>query len=281
MGAHIKDGGNNMSNVEDKLILTFNEKKKMLEEIGEGDLIDLFNDYKTSYKPIKRKKSQLDQQISAGITADEKEMLTKEFNLLKKAGTLSKSAFIRNRVISEIDIEDWKERALRGLKDLNEDKWDKAKLEKQLKENVLLLENLDQEDDEGEFFYEKKITELERMIAELSRPTQRRGYKISGRVTFNEASHIRWRAARLTLTVADYIRFMLFGYTPFSDADTHLSLDARRRFYISVLDVSRNGWGKPPHIEECPNCNRYMLEARAWKEKLERIQRLNPDLREA
>lgn len=256
------------------LILTYEDKKELLEEINQDDLMDLFKDYKTTYKPLKQKKSQLDQKISAGITAAERDLLTREFDAIKKAGNLSRSAMIRNKVIAELDIAEWEERARNGLKDFEDEKWDEAKLKRNLKHKIMLLDNVEDDDEESEIILTREITELERQISELSKPTIRRGFRITGRVTFNEANHIRWRAARLTITVADYVRFMLFDYYPFTEADQHMSIDARKRFYISVLDVARNGWGRPPHVEECPNCQRYAEEAQAYKEKLERLQRL-------
>lgn len=113
------------------------------------------------------------------------------------------------------------------------------------------------------------------MLVELGRPTIRRSSRMSGRLTFNEANLIRWRAGRLTITVADYMRFLIFGYLPFSENDRHLSIDSRRRFYVAILDVIQNGWGNPPKVEECPNCARYTHENQQLREKLERLRHLS------
>ena len=77
------------------------------------------------------------------------------------------------------------------------------------------------------------------------------------------------------MTVADYMRYLVFGYTPFTENDRHLSIDARRRFYISVLDVAANGWGTPPHTEECENCARYAHENKELRAKLDRLRGLS------
>ena len=92
------------------------------------------------------------------------------------------------------------------------------------------------------------------------RVSKSRKYRLTGRVTTNEVNTIRWRAARLSLTVSDYMRFLLFDYMPFSGEDGHLSTDSRKKFYISIIDVARNGWGEPPQVEDCHDCARYKEE---------------------
>lgn len=258
----------------DDEILSYEARKDILKKIGQQDLLKIFDDYKPKYKPISRKRSPLDQQISLGISKDEKEKIAKEVKAIKKTGEqVTISALVRSRAIGEIDIEEWRERATIGLKELNSIKWDKSSIEKNLRKLYGQLDGIE-DDEETEYVLNQKIKEYELMRKELERPTIKRSSRMSGRVTFNEANLIRWRAARLTITVADYMRFLIFGYLPFTENDRHFSIDARRRFYIAILDIVENGWGSPPQVEECENCARYAHENKELKRKLERLRKL-------
>ena len=115
---------------------------------------------------------------------------------------------------------------------------------------------------------------IENKLESLKAVSSKRSYRVAGRVTFDEANHIKWRAGRLSLSVADYLRFLLFGYYPNSENDKHMSLIARKRFYISVLDVYKNGWGNPPQLNGCPNCARYQKDIQILKEQIARYQAL-------
>ena len=60
-------------------ILSIKEKEKILEEIHQKDLIDLFKKgFKPQYKRVESKKTILDQQISIAIDTDEKNMIALE-----------------------------------------------------------------------------------------------------------------------------------------------------------------------------------------------------------
>ena len=255
-------------------LMSFDAKMEILKEIKQEGAMDAFKKFKTAYKPITKKKAPLDQLIAVGISATEKNILQREIEAIKKAGTpTTVSAFVRSRAVGTIDIHEWKEYAIKGLRDLSLPKWDKNQVKKDLNRTMVKLENLEDGDSEGEFIYRKQIKEYQSVLEEIDRPTERRGFRLSGRVTFNEANHIRWRAAKLNITVTDYMRFLIFGHKPFSEFDRHLSIDARKRFYISILDVAANGWGETPHIIDCENCARYAAENEALKQKLERIQK--------
>lgn len=260
----------------DDELLSYEARKEILKEIGQEDLLKIFDNYKPNYKPIQRKKSPLDQQISLGISKEERKIIANEIKEIKRTGEkVTISSLVRSRAISEIDLEAWRERAKIGLKELNSLKWNKPEIEKKLRQCYSQFDEIEDDDDESALVLSKKIKEYEAMIIELDRPTIRRSSRMSGRVTFNEANLIRWRAGRLTITVADYMRFLIFGYLPFSENDRHLSIDARRRFYVAILDVVQNGWGNPPEVEECPNCARYAHENQQLREKLERLRNLS------
>lgn len=257
-------------------MLSYNARKDILKKIGQKDLLKLFDDYKPKYKPVTRKKSPLDQQISLGISKAEKDTIAKEIKSIKGTGEqVTISSLVRSRAIGEIDLEEWRERAVIGLKELDSLKWNKSSIEKKLRQAYGQFDEIEDDDEETPLVLNRKIKQYEAMLEELSRPTIRRSSRMSGRVTFNEANLIRWRAGRLTITVADYMRFMIFGYLPFSENDRHFSIDARRRFYVAIIDVVNNGWGEPPEVEECENCVRYANENRELREKLERLRKFS------
>lgn len=260
----------------DNDLLSYEARKEILKKLGQKDLLEIFDNYKPTYKPITRKKSPLDQQISLGISKQERENIAKEIKKIKKSGeSVTISSLVRSRAVGEIDLEEWRERAEIGLKELNSEKWDKSAIQQNLRQSYSQFDEMEDDDDESALVLSKKIKEYEAMLEELNRPTIRRSSRMSGRVTFNEANLIRWRAGRLTVTVADYMRFLIFGYVPFTENDRHLSIDARRRFYVAILDVVKNGWGEPEEIEECPNCTRYAHENQELRAKLERLRKLS------
>lgn len=261
-------------------ILSIKEKEKILEEIHQKDLIDLFKKgFKPQYKRVESKKTILDQQISIAIDTDEKNMIALELNEIRKvANKTSLASFIRSRSLATFDIAEWYQQALEGLEELSSDSWNPKTLQNERKQYIKLLDDLeDSEDDsrdEDMLFYKTRLDETEEKINSLKKQNRKRGYRVSTRVTYEEANTIRWRAARLSITVPDYMRYVIFGYLPFTDADYNLSLEARKRFYVSIIDVYKNGWGEIPEVNECPNCARYKHEIEVLRDKVARYELL-------
>lgn len=261
-------------------ILSIKEKEKILEEIHQKDLIDLFKKgFKPQYKRVESKKTILDQQISIAIDTDEKNMIALELNEIRKvANKTSLASFIRSRSLATFDIAEWYQQALEGLEELSSDSWNPKTLQNERKQYIKLLDDLeDSEDDsrdEDMLFYKTRLDETEQKINSLKKQNRKRGYRVSTRVTYEEANTIRWRAARLSITVPDYMRYVIFGYLPFTDADYNLSLEARKRFYVSIIDVYKNGWGEIPKVNECPNCARYKHEIEVLRDKVARYELL-------
>lgn len=253
-------------------VLSLEEKTKLLKEINKEGLLDLFKNSKnTQFKPVEAKKVSLDQQVSLSLSQTEKDYIGRELQSIRQIGRgISVSSFVRNRSITPIDIEEWAERATEGLNLLTSPEYNEQHLVKKKKQFMKLLEEVEEDDKEQEFYYNKQLQEINNRLEEIKKIPPQRRFRLSGRVTFNEANSIKWRAARLSLTVADYLRFVIFGYTPFSDADKHMSLDSRKRFYISILDVRKNGWGEPPQVNECPNCARLQHDIGILREQLAR-----------
>lgn len=261
-------------------ILSIKEKEKILEEIHQKDLIDLFKKgFKPQYKRVESKKTILDQQISIAIDTDEKNMIALELNEIRKvANKTSLASFIRSRSLATFDIAEWYQQALEGLEELSSDSWNPKTLQNERKQYIKLLDDLeDSEDDsrdEDMLFYKTRLDKTEQKINSLKKQNRKRGYRVSTRVTYEEANTIRWRAARLSITVPDYMRYVIFGYLPFTDADYNLSLEARKRFYVSIIDVYKNGWGEIPEVNECPNCARYKHEIEVLRDKVARYELL-------
>ena len=261
-------------------ILSIKEKEKILEEIHQKDLIDLFKKgFKPQYKRVESKKTILDQQISIAIDTDEKNMIALELNEIRKvANKTSLASFIRSRSLATFDIAEWYQQALEGLEELSSDSWNPKTLQNERKQYIKLLDDLeDSEDDsrdEDMLFYKTRLDETEQKINSLKKQNRKRGYRVSTRVTYEEANTIRWRAARLSITVPDYMRYVIFGYLPFTDADYNLSLEARKRFHVSIIDVYKNGWGEIPEVNECPNCARYKHEIEVLRDKVARYELL-------
>lgn len=261
-------------------ILSIKEKEKILEEIHQKDLIDLFKKgFKPQYKRVESKKTILDQQISIAIDTDEKNMIALELNEIRKvANKTSLASFIRSRSLATFDIAEWYQQALEGLEELSSDSWNPKTLQNERKQYIKLLDDLeDSEDDsrdEDMLFYKTRLDETEQKINSLKKQNRKRGYRVSTRVTYEAANTIRWRAARLSITVPDYMRYVIFGYLPFTDADYNLSLEARKRFYVSIIDVYKNGWGEIPEVNECPNCARYKHEIEVLRDKVARYELL-------
>lgn len=261
-------------------ILSIKEKEKILEEIHQKDLIDLFKKgFKPQYKRVESKKTILDQQISIAIDTDEKNMIALELNEIRKvANKTSLASFIRSRSLATFDIAEWYQQAIEGLEELSSESWNPKNLQNERKRFIKLLDDLeDSEDDsrdEDMLYYKTQLDECEQKLNSLKKQNRKRGYRVSTRVTYEEANTIRWRAARLSITVPDYMRYVIFGYLPFTDADYNLSLEARKRFYVSIIDVYKNGWGEIPEVNESPNCARYKHEIEVLRDKVSRYEML-------
>lgn len=256
-------------------ILSLKEKEKICKELGVEHSLESFKSYYTTYTPVKSKELALDQQISISIAENEKHYIGQELREIKSIGpAISLSAFVRNRTVGDIDIQAWNERALAGLKTLSSKEYDEKELGKEKLRYVRLIEKTDDSENELMFYYETRLKEVENKLKDIERTKPKRTLRINARVTFTEANVIRWRASRLSLTVADYMRFLLFNYLPFSEADRYLTIDQRKRFYISVIDIARNGWGEAPKVTECPHCARHQKDIRILKEQIERYKLL-------
>jgi len=251
--------------------LTVESKLAILRELGREDMIEIFKEYKPR-KVRARRSAPLDQRINLLLSQEEKALLENEVRALKSQGeNVSLAQLIRSKSLSSIDLVGWREKAEEAFKNLEEIKENEAELKKQ--RGQLVLECEEESNGEGEadnediVYLQKKIMEIDRKLGKLMAKKVTRSVRLSGRMTMVEAETIKWRANRLCISTSDYLRFMIFGRDPDSNADAHLSYDAKRRFYISIIDVANNGWGDPPSVYQCSQCAHYLeqmekLEAR-------------------
>lgn len=263
---------------EDIDALKLENKRNILAGIGQQNLINLFQN-QPKFKPVEPKKLALDQQVAITLSENEKERLINDRDKIQELGKLpSISSYIRKKIVLPLDIEEWRGLAEQGLKDLNNSDTESKSLSKQklkLINAIDLLDditNVDKDTQEVEKLKQELQQVEERLSLLKSTKQEKRIYKLTGNITFNEANFVRWRAARLSIPVADFIRFTLFDYQPTID-DNHMSVDARKRFYISILDVYDNGWGKPPVVNECPNCARYLADIKRLQQQIEYLQK--------
>lgn len=259
---------------EDIDALKLENKQSILAGLGQENLMKLFQN-QPKFKPIEPKKIALDQQIAITLSENEKQRLIQDRERIRELGKLpSISSYIRKKILLQLDIEQWREFAEQGLKNLDNSDTESKTLQKQ---KIRLINSIDQLDDiiksdidtEEIDRLKKELEEIEnRLMLLKSTKQEKRIYRLSGNITFNEANFVRWRAARLSLSLADYIRFILFDYQPTID-DNHMSVESRKRFYVSILEVAQNGWGNPPVVNECPNCARYLDDIKKLQEQIE------------
>lgn len=257
-------------------------KNQMLKDIAEDELIALFKkSYKESvYKSASPQSTTLDQQFVISLTEKEKDTLRADLlNIQKTAPKTRISHYIRQKSLNQVDIVEWSECAAEGLKRLASKEYDEKNLLQTKKHLLMLIDrNEDESDDdikrENFITLTGKLNDTDRKLEELKRSTERKLYRLIGRVTFNESNFVRWRAYRLSLTISDYLRFVLFDYKPNTFADRCLSVNARKRFYFSILDIYKNGWGEPPHYDKCSKCEEYLEEIKQLRLQLERYQAL-------
>ena len=265
-------------------LIGYDEKKKLLKEIHQEHIIDLFKKgYKSSYQAPKHNADPLDQSITIAITSNEKDIISNELTEIRKhGGRTTVASFCRKRTIISIYVIEWRDRALQGLKELNGPDWTRRSLEMKRKTALKKLSKVASDDNEGKILYQQRIKEFNRKLKLIERPEERRQYRIKVRYTYNEAKNIRWNAARLSLTIADYIRFVLFGYLPYSKDDKGMSVNYRRRFYVSIMEVARNGFGNPPIENHDDNTQKYISIINELRKKNERLRNaLTPTQRKA
>ena len=246
------------------------DKLAILESMGRPELIDLFKEWKPRVSTRKSRGAPLDQRVSITVTGQERVSLDNELRAIKSSGDrITMSQFIRNRALGSVDINGWREVAESALSEIEETVKNQVSLRK---ERDFLAVQIDEEDDADESaLYSAKLHDINRRLTKIVAQNEKRNNRLSGRMSMPEAETVKWRAQRLCVSSSDYLRMMIFGLEPNSAADSHMSLDAKRRFHISSVDVANNGWGNPPTIYECSQCENYMEEIQRLRSENEQL----------
>lgn len=254
--------------------MSVDEKLKILDEMGRPELIDLFKEWKPRVSNRKKRGAPLDQRVSITVTTQERVSLDNELRSIKGSGErITMSQFIRNRALGSVNINGWREIAENALNEIENTEKNQADIRKERDDLAVLM---DEEDDANEAsLYASKIDDINRRLNKLVAQNEKRNNRLSGRMSMPEAETIKWRAQRLCISSSDYLRMMIFGLEPDSVADAHMSIDAKRRFYISIVDVAQNGWGNTPTIYECSQCENYMEEIRRLRAENEQLRKFS------
>lgn len=252
--------------------ITVDDKLKILEELGQPELIELFKEW--APRPRRQARSApLDQRVSVTVSSQEKVTLNAELEGMKHDGEkLNASQFIRNRALGNIDVNGWREIAIQSLKELDEIAAGEKDISKRKLQLAALMEETD--DPEEQYAYEREIASINGKLNRLKAHSEKRDKRLTGRMSYAESEMVKWRAQRLMISSSDYLRLVLFNLTPNSRGDSHLSLDARRRFYVSIIDVADNGFGDCPTIYNCPNCGNYLDEIEKLRSHIKILEEL-------
>lgn len=255
--------------------LSVNDKLKILEQRGQSDLIEIFKDWKPRSSTRRRKGAPLDQRVSIALAGAERAVLDGEIRAIKATGqSTTLGALIRSRAMGSPNMADWRETAWLALDELDTLSKSQADLKNRKKMIELALEDGDDhEDEEQASLLERELVDISNKIGKLSSKTgDKRNVRLQGRMTYAESETVKFRAQRLCLSTTDYLRMLIFDLTPNSAADQHLNLDARRRFYVSIIDVADNGWGNPPGVFKCSQCESYAEEISRLQERIKQLE---------
>jgi hypothetical protein len=255
--------------------LSVNDKLKILEQRGQSDLIEIFKDWKPRSASRRRKGAPLDQRVSIALAASERAVLDGEIRAIKATGQgITLGGLIRSRAMGAPNMADWRETAWLALDELDT----LAASQKDLKNRKKMIEfeleeGDDHEDQEQVSILERELVQVSDKLAKLNSKTgDKRNVRLQGRMTYAESETVKFRAQRLCLSTTDYLRMLIFDLTPNSAADQHLNLDARRRFYVSIIDVADNGWGNPPGVFKCSQCESYAEEISRLQERVRQFE---------
>lgn len=249
--------------------MSVNEKIEFLNEIGRSELVDLFKEWKPKASPRRKKSAPLDQRVTVTVTAQERVSLDNEVKKLNDLGSkVSMSNFIRNRALSSVDINGWKNIAENSLKELDDIEKNQENIKKEIDNLIYLVEEENDEQSADTEAYYIEVEKLRNRLKKITVQNAKRSSRLSGRMSMKESEIIKWRAERLMISASDYLRMMIFALEPDSIADQHMSIDAKRRFYISIIEVANNGWGEPPHLYECSQCGNYVDRIKELEEEL-------------
>ena len=256
--------------------MSLDAKLKTLEQLGREDLISLFKDFvPVRNRRKKRTTPPLDQRITLAVSTVQRQKLESELRSLRHAGEkVSMAQYVRNKCIQSPDIQQWATIAKEQLRELDDTEQNKPELEKQRLNLALELENSDEEDVYENAHIINKLNDINRRLTSLTSVPSQLSHRLSGRMTAREAQIVRYRADRLCLTVSDYLRLILFDMLPGGAATQHLTLDNKRRFFVSIVEVAENGFGDTPEVYNCSSCQGYLEEIHQLRQEIDALRAL-------
>ena len=195
----------------------------------------------------------VDQRVTLVVTAPERARANIEAARGNK-GTLA--SLIRNRAVRSIDMNEWLPEALSALETLRREESERDLLRRQIAQTNRSIESAKMGRNAASVdALSSTRDELHAKYTSIGGAPTKRDSRIVGRLTLVDYEVVAWRAARLHITISDYLRIMLFNLSP-GQSDKHLSANSRRRFYESIIEISRDGWGEPPRSssDKCPHC---------------------------
>ena len=249
--------------------MSVEDKLKVLEQMDRSDLVEIFKDWKPRVSKRRRRGAPLDQRVTITVTGDERTNLNDEIKSLSVTERISMSQFIRNRAIGSVDIVGWRDIAVKALEEIEDTVKNQASMRK--KRSALNLQADEESDPATAAYLMAQVNDITRRLDKIVSKPQNRKHRLTGRMSMPESEQVKWRAQRLCISSSDYLRMMIFNLEPNSIADCHMSLDAKRRFYISIIEVAENGWGSPPSIYECSQCETYMDEIRRLRSEVDQL----------
>lgn len=202
----------------------------------------------------------VDQRVTVTVTPEERAVISYESRLITTSrGTLAE--VVRSRAMSSIDWIEWVSAASKALKKMNEFQAQGERLTMRLSVARNEMRRAQRSGDEAGFEAAKTLFESTRQkTLELVRKPVRRSSRLVTRLSYEDRETIAFRAQQLGITISDYMRLLVFSYTP-GESDWHMSEVARRRFYHNVLRLAKSG-GFPVKERKyaCPRCRATLPE---------------------
>lgn len=247
---------------------SLDERLKALEALGKHDLVETFKKWQPRKSRARQRGAPLDQRVSITVTTEERISLDRELKALKESSQrISMSNFIRNKAIGNIDIMGWRDIALKEIPEIERIHMQEGDLRKR---RLSIIAELDEEDMDGETarLLQRDLADINASLRKVNAQNEKRSNRLSGRMTTAEAETVKWRAQQLKISTSDYLRMILFDLEPASSGDAHMSFEAKMAFYISILNVADNGWGSPPTIYQCRQCESYLDEIQRLRQEI-------------
>lgn len=243
----------------------------LLEQIGQKDLIDTFK--KWHPRTFRHIAPPLDQRVSITVSRSERMRLDKELSRIRQNGKTSMSQVIRDKALSTVDIMSWRDYAEKALREIVDTQQHRKMLEAERRDLVAAIDEC--HDDEDMVTLTRLLSSHQKRLDKLVAKSTGRRLRLSGRMSLPEMETVKWRANTLRISASDYLRMMVFDLHPDSSADAHMSLSAKKLFYVSILSVAEKGWGAPPRSVGCSQCRQYVKRIGELEDEIHQLRMMD------